>query len=93
MIVKLPGAFRHAPAQLSAAHDSTLDWWRRTVLHQGGTDPLEDLHDACARFRATMGLHIRTRTFLQGVQGGLTALADRAERPDLAIMLLGGFER
>lgn len=92
MLRKLPGAYRRTNSQLQQLHHETLTWWRDNVLHGvGSDDPLADLHTAAQCFRRTMSMHIRVRTFLQGVQGGLVSLAEKAGRPDLALSVFAGF--
>ncbi|MFI7195190.1 PEP-utilizing enzyme [Nocardia nova] len=92
MLRKLPGTYRRTNRDLQQLHDETLAWWRAEVLHgKGSSDPLSDLRAAGERFRETMSLHIRVRTFLQGVQGALVGQAEKAGRADLALALFAGF--
>ncbi|MBF6262421.1 hypothetical protein IU443_12730 [Nocardia farcinica] len=92
MLLALPGAYRRTGPQLRASHRTTHEWWQRDVLHDSGdTEPIAALRDACTRFRDTMSLHIRVRTFLQGVQGALVGMAERSGRPDLALTVFAGF--
>lgn len=92
MLVKLPRAYRRNTRELRETHDEVMAWWRRDVLHGSGRgDPLGDLREAVRRFRETMTLHIRTRTFLQGVQGALTDMADKAGKPELSLSIFAGY--
>ena len=92
MLAKLPKAYRRTNRELQRVHDETLLWWQTEVLHGNGSDdPLADLRAAGTRFYDTMSLHIRVRTFLQGVQGALVGVAAKSGRPELALTLLAGF--
>ncbi|MFC9556335.1 PEP-utilizing enzyme [Rhodococcus sp. NPDC056960] len=92
MLVKLPRVFRRHSGELQRSHTEMVDWWRRDVLYGvGSDDPLADLHDAASRFRDTMTLHIRTRTFLQGVQGALVGMAEKAGRADLSLTVFSAY--
>ncbi|NKY87740.1 PEP-utilizing enzyme [Nocardia veterana] len=92
MVRKLPSAYRRTTRELHARHQDTHEWWQKEVFHAGGGgDALADLHASAQRFRETMSLHIRVRTFLQGVQGALTDLAGACGRSDLALAVFSGF--
>jgi phosphohistidine swiveling domain-containing protein len=92
MAWKLPRSFRRTSAELSKAHAETKQWWTREVLHGNASDdPVADLRSASVRFRETMRLHIRVRTFITGVQGALVNLADSVGRSDLALALFAGY--
>ena len=92
MLWRLPRCYRRTPAELLASNAETKQWWTREVLHsRGTTDPVTDLRNASVRFRETMRLHIRVRTFITGVQGALVDLAERVGRPDLALPVFAGY--
>lgn len=92
MAMKLPRCYRRTPAELAATHAETKQWWTNDVLHsQSSTDAVTDLRSASVRFRETMRLHIRVRTFITGVQGALVDLANKVGRPDLALSLFAGY--
>ncbi|MBH0121097.1 peptidase [Rhodococcus sp. CX] len=92
MLAKLPRAYRRTTRELQQLHDDTLAWWQTDVLHGDGSgDPLSDLRAAGQRFYETMSVHIRVRTFLQGVQGALVGVAEKSGRPELALTLFAGF--
>ena len=92
MAWKLPRCFRRTPAELRAANAETKQWWVRDVLYGNGSeDPVAELRAASVRFRETMRLHVRVRTFITGIQGALVSLAARVGRPDLALSLFAGY--
>ncbi|WP_216892226.1 PEP-utilizing enzyme [Nocardia alni] len=92
MLAKLPVAYRRTNTELRTRHQETLEWWRKEVLDGCGSgDSLADLRSSAQRFRETMSVHIRVRTFLQGVQGALTDLARSCGRPELALTVFSGF--
>jgi pyruvate,water dikinase len=92
MAWRLPRCYRRTSAELLAANTATKQWWTTHVLHGNGSgDPVTDLRDASVRFRQTMRLHIRVRTFITGVQGALVTMAEKAGRPDLALPLFAGY--
>ncbi|NMH98198.1 PEP-utilizing enzyme [Pseudonocardia acidicola] len=92
MLAKLPGAYRRLDSELRALHVETKSWWTREVLHgRAAGDPVADLRAAGDRFRATMRLHIRVRTFITAVQGALVDLAASAGHPELALPLFAGY--
>lgn len=92
ILLRLPRAYGRTDKELRRLHEQTMAWWRAEVLTGAGTgDPLDDLRAAGDRFRTAMSLHVRVRTFLQGVQGALAGLAEKAGRADLTLALFAGF--
>jgi len=92
MLVKLPGAYRRTDRELRELNAETKRWWTRDVLRGGAQgDPVADLRAAGARFRATMRLHVRVRTFITAIQGALVSLAEAAGHPELALPLFAGY--
>ncbi|TAM69756.1 PEP-utilizing enzyme [Mycobacterium sp.] len=92
MVWRLPRCYRRTSVELIESNAETKRWWTREVLHgNGSTDPVADLRNASVRFRETMRLHIRVRTFITGVQGALVSLADKVGRPDLALPVFAGY--
>jgi pyruvate,water dikinase len=88
----LPRCYRRTSGELLATHRATKRWWTEHVLRgENLGDPVTDLRSATVRFRETMRLHIRVRTFITGLQGALVALAEQAGRPDLALPLFAGY--
>lgn len=92
MAWKLPRSYRSTTRELTEANTVTKQWWRCDVLGgRGSDDPVADLRAASVRFRETMRLHIRIRTFITGVQGALVSLAESAGLPELALPLFAGY--
>jgi pyruvate,water dikinase len=89
---------RKAPVALATTHrklnriaaDNTA-WWTTQVLDGGGVaDPLALLLDSAERFRQAFRIHVRARLLMMSVQAQLTALAERAGRPELVVEVLSG---
>lgn len=92
MAWKLPRCYRRTPAELVAVNAQTKEWWTHEVLRgNASNDAVADLRSASVRFRETMRLHIRVRTFITGVQGALVSLTEKVGRPDLALSLFAGY--
>src|ERR1044072_7834416 len=102
ILAKAIPLYRRTDAELRAAHDETLAWWRRGVLDgagpgapggalTAGAGPVEALSEATNRFSTAMRLHARLRTLFGGAQGALAQLAGKAGRDDLAMAVFAGY--
>lgn len=89
---------RKAPVALATTHRrlhrTAADnerWWTAQVLDRHGAgDPLALLLEAADRFREAFRIHVRARLLMMSVQAQLTALAERAGRPELVMSVLSG---
>ncbi len=89
---------RKAPVAMATTHRrlhrmaaENERWWTAEVLDgRGATDPLALLVDAADRFREAFRIHVRARLLMMSVQAQLTALADKAGRPELVMAVLSG---
>lgn len=93
MAVKLPQVIRTVGAELEHVNADTHAWWVRSVLEEELSEDIDwisRIEEARNRFRAAIGVHIRSRFLVQIAQSALTKLAAAAGDPRLATRVVSG---